>query len=88
MNNITMEITLKLFASLSDYLPKGSDKQVARFEIIEGETAYSVLDRCNVPRDAVHLVLLNGIYMQPDERDQSALKEGDTLAVWPAVAGG
>jgi molybdopterin converting factor small subunit len=83
-----MEITLKLFASLSDYLPEGSDKQVARLEIIEGETAYSVLDRCNVPRDAIHLVLLNGIYMQPDERDQSALKEGDTLAVWPAVAGG
>ncbi len=83
-----MEITLKLFATLSDYLPEGSDKHSTRLEIIEGETAYGVLDRCRVPREVAHLVLLNGIYMQPDEREQSVLKEGDTLAVWPAVAGG
>jgi molybdopterin converting factor small subunit len=83
-----MEITLKLFAALSEYLPDGSDKHSTRLEVTEGETAFSVLDRCRVPREAAHLVLLNGIYMQPDEREQSALKEGDTLAVWPAVGGG
>ncbi len=83
-----MEITLKLFATLTDYLPEGSDKHAARLEIMEGETAYGVLDRCRVPREVAHLVLLNGIYMQPDEREKSVLKEGDTLAIWPAVAGG
>ena len=83
-----MEITLKFFANLRDYLPEGSDKHNAKLVIQEGETAYSVLDRCRVPRGMAHLVLLNGVYLQPEEREHSVLKEGDTLAVWPAVAGG
>ena len=83
-----MEITLKLYATLTSYLPEGSDMHSTKLAITEGDSAYSVLDRYHVPREMVHLVLLNGIYLQPEEREQSALKEGDTLAVWPAVAGG
>ncbi len=35
-----------------------------------------------------HLVLLNGVYLTPEQREQATFKEGDTLAVWPPVAGG
>ena len=83
-----MEITLKLYATLTSYLPEGADEYSTKHVISEGDTANSVLDRYHVPREMAHLVLLNGIYLQPGEREQSALKEGDTLAVWPAVAGG
>jgi molybdopterin converting factor small subunit len=36
----------------------------------------------------VHLVLVNGKYIEPSQRASYALKEGDVLAIWPPIAGG
>ncbi len=83
-----MQITFKLYATLMDYLPDGSDKHSTIVEIPTDASAYNVIDRFNVPREKAHLVLLNGVYVQPEERSTPILKEGDTLAVWPPVAGG
>ncbi len=82
-----MQVKLKLFASLARYLPDGSERNVARLDIAEGTTIWSLLDAHNVPRGSCHLVLVNGIYQGPEAR-YNALKEGDELAVWPPVAGG
>jgi molybdopterin converting factor small subunit len=35
-----------------------------------------------------HLVLLNGVYLSLTEREKALFKDGDTLSVWPPVAGG
>jgi sulfur carrier protein ThiS len=35
-----------------------------------------------------HLVLVNGIFVSPSARANTRIGEGDTLAVWPPVAGG
>ena len=84
-----MQITLKLYASLTDLLPAGADKHAVRVDIATDATVNAVVDQFNVPRAMAHLVLLNGIYMNPEERDQQhKLKDGDTLAIWPPVAGG
>ena len=83
-----MQITFKLYATLSDYLPKDAIKNATVIEIPENTSAYQVIDQFNVPREKAHLVLLNGIYIHPEDRDKPVLKEGDTLAVWPPVAGG
>jgi len=40
------------------------------------------------PRELAHLVLLNGIYVAPEQRNLVSIKEGDVLAIWPPVAGG
>lgn len=84
-----MEITFKLYATLSQYLPPDAKRHAVKVDISEADTAYSLLDKFNVPRELAHLVLLNGIYLDPQERENPAvLKDGDTLAVWPPVAGG
>ena len=83
-----MQITLKLYATLGKYLPEGSKKNRINIDVSEDATAYNIIAQCNVPREMAHLVLLNGIYLQPEERDMSKFKEGDTLAIWPPVAGG
>jgi molybdopterin converting factor small subunit len=36
----------------------------------------------------VHLVLVNGTYIAPEKRSTHLLIEGDTLAIWPPIAGG
>jgi sulfur-carrier protein len=83
-----MEITLKLYAGLSQYLPENSEKHAIQINISPSETAFSILEKFNVPKESAHLVLLNGVYIEPEERDKTNFKEGDTLAAWPPVAGG
>ena len=83
-----MNITFKLYAGLSHYLPKGSVRNSINLNITTLETTYSIIEKFNIPRDSAHLVLLNGIYLDADEREKFKFKEGDILAIWPPVAGG
>jgi sulfur carrier protein ThiS len=83
-----MQITVKLYASLSDYLPAGSIQNKVDLDIAEGTTIGAILQSLNLPPKLVHLVLVNGHYIAPATRGQHALRAGDALAVWPPVAGG
>lgn len=83
-----MRVTLKLYASLGSYLPAHAERNEAAVDITDGVTIRELLDRHNVPREACHLVLLNGIFQPPAMRGQVTLKAGDAIAVWPPVAGG
>lgn len=83
-----MRITLKLFANLGQFLPAGATANTVEVEVPDDSCAHDVLDRFRVPRERVHLVLLNGIYLDLPARDTTAIRPGDVLAVWPPVAGG
>ena len=84
-----MRITFKLYATLSGFLPAGTEKHAIRIEVPEQVTACDIIDRYQVPRDMAHLVLLNGVFLPPEARvEPGRIKEGDTLAIWPPVAGG
>ena len=72
-----MHITLKLFATLTDYLPTESRYT----NIVELEVADAPPSRghCphNLPPAMVHLVLVNGRYIAPEDRTSHALQPGD-----------
>lgn len=83
-----ISVTLKLYASLGSHLPPGAERNTTEVEAESGASIQSLLDSQNVPREACHLVLLNGIFQPRDRRTTSVLSDGDTVAVWPPVAGG
>ncbi len=83
-----MKITLKLFATLTKYLPAGADRHEIELDVPDGTTPASVIAQFNLPRDLTHLVLVNGTYVAPDERDKRELREHDDLAIFPPIAGG
>ena len=85
----TMRITLKLYASLTPYLPPEAREgnQVA-LDVPQGATLADVVAPYNLPPKLVHLVLVNGTFVPPADRPTRALSEGDVLAIWPPVAGG
>ena len=83
-----MQITFKLYATLANYLPPGSEKHSVKIDIPDTVTPNELIDRYSVPRDMAFLVLLNGIYLKPEDRDKGIIKDGDILAIWPPVAGG
>ena len=83
-----MKITLKLFATLSEYLPPGAVRNAVEMHIDDGISVAGLLARCDVPEASAHLVLCNGLYVAPEQRAATLLAPGDVLAVWPPVAGG
>ena len=83
-----MQISLKLFASLSDFLPSGAHKNQVTIDLAEGETVAGVIERFNLPQKLVHLVLVDGVFIAPEDRATRAFKQGEVLAIWPPVAGG
>lgn len=83
-----MHITFKLFATLSDYLPATHKDNAIRLEITPQTTILHLVERFGLPLKLVHLVLVNGVYVAPEERGSRTLNEGDVLAIWPPVAGG
>ena len=83
-----MQITFKLYATLSEFLPPEAEKHAVKLDIPDNATAFQIIDKFKVPREMAHLVLLNGVYLQPEERNTRTFHDGDTLAIWPPVAGG
>ncbi len=84
-----MKITFKLFASLTDYLPaQARQSNFIELEVPADASISQIIEPFGLPPRLVHLVLVNGTFVQPGDRLTRALKEGDVLAIWPPIAGG
>jgi sulfur carrier protein ThiS len=84
-----MRITLKLYASLGDYLPESArSSRTLPIELPAEASVESVIDRFGLPRKLCHIVLINGAFVPPEERAGRRFAEGDELAIWPPIAGG
>jgi len=83
-----MNITLKCFASLSRHLPAHAKANAAQVDINKNLSVHQVIDFFKIDREEAYLVILNGVFVCPPDRDSTILSENDTLALWPEVAGG
>ena len=84
-----MKITFKLFASLTDYLPMESRyTNVVELDVFPEASISQIIEPFGLPPKMVHLVLINGKYVEPEKRLTQMLEEGDVLAIWPPIAGG
>ena len=84
-----MKITFKLFASLTDYLPaQARYSNVLELDVAPDASINQIIEPYGLPAKMVHLVLVNGKYIEPDKRLTQTLVEGDVLAIWPPIAGG
>lgn len=84
-----MKATLKLYASLTEFLPPGS-RQTNRIDLdLEpGTTVLDLIGRYQLPPKLCQLVLIDGTFVPPAERAARTLREGEVLAIWPPIAGG
>ena len=83
-----MNIELKLYASLSRYLPPGAKQHKITLNVADGMTPAQLIEERKLPKESCFLVLLNGVYLSHPERESRAMREGDALAMWPPIAGG
>ncbi|MEZ5644052.1 MAG: MoaD/ThiS family protein [Burkholderiaceae bacterium] len=84
-----MKITFKLFATLTDYLPANvRQSNQVELDVAPDAPISQIIEPFGLPQKLVHLVLVNGKYVEPDQRMTTTLSEGDVLAIWPPIAGG
>jgi sulfur carrier protein ThiS len=84
-----MEITFKLYAGLTQHLPV--DRRIGNsmaLSLPDGATIPQVIEPFALPMKLVHLVLINGVFVPPEQRAERVLVDGDVLAIWPPIAGG
>ena len=79
-----MDIEVKLFATLRDYLPKGSSRFSCKMEVDGRTRIQDVLLKLKIPDEIPKIILVNGIHGKLEQ----VLKEGDVMSVFPPVAGG
>lgn len=84
-----MNITIKLYATLGDYLPLEARRNNRLVMQVGDDTSVTdVIAPLRMPEKLVHLVLVNGHFVPPAVRATRKLAEGDVLAIWPPIAGG
>jgi molybdopterin converting factor small subunit len=79
-----MKIEVALYATLSKYLPPSAQNRKAVIDVPDGATVDDVLRRLDVPRDHPNILLVNG----RQASEGAVLHDGETLSVFPPLAGG
>ncbi len=75
-----IKITLKLFVTLSKYLPEDGED----IKIPEGNTVGTLLSDLGIPEDLVKLIFVNGKL----QKKIYQLKNNDRVGLFPPVGGG
>ena len=75
-----VKINVKLFASIRKF----SDKDNLEINIEEGSTVKDLLSRIGIPQDEPLLVILN----EYTRGKETLIQDGDTLCLFPIIAGG
>ncbi len=81
-----MKIEIKLFANLKKLLPPDAEGRTATLEVEDGLTVAALVEQLQIPKEMAQLVLVNGVNIEGEY--SRTLQEGDTVSVFPPVAGG
>lgn len=83
-----MKMHIELYASLMEYLPPGKERFRRDIEVAEGVTVQQLIKQFNISDEQAHIVLVDGHFVCGEDRSRHVLSPGNTVAIWPPVAGG
>ncbi len=79
-----MKIEVRLFSTLARHLPPGTDGRAANLSVPTGATVAQVLAQLGVPLELTKLTFVDSVHRDLD----FVLSEGNTISVFPPIAGG
>lgn len=84
-----MRVCVRLFASLRDRIPDAARGQ-AELTLPDGTSLQELIERLEIPAVQAQMVLVNGEQAPRKEeaRRDVTLAEGDTVSIFPPLAGG
>jgi sulfur-carrier protein len=79
-----VKVEVRLFATLTLFLPADGRQGVATLEVPERSTVRDVVQRLGIPADLERVTLVNGGNATPED----TLQPGDVVTVFPPLSGG
>jgi molybdopterin converting factor small subunit len=79
-----VRVRVQLFATLSAFLPEHTEGDTAAVALNDGATVDHLMRLLNIPAGFPCLVVVNGRDAEPER----ILAEGDTVTLFPPLAGG
>jgi molybdopterin converting factor small subunit len=79
-----VRVEVQLHATLAAFLPPGSRDGVAVLDVAATATVADVIRHLGIPADLSRVVLVNG----HDVDDETLLRVGDVVDIFPPLAGG
>jgi molybdopterin converting factor small subunit len=77
-------VHVRLFATLLRFFPDLQLGETMQVNLPDGSTVGQLIERLNIPVEEIKIVFVNNIF-----RDMGyALKNGDTVGIFPPVGGG
>jgi molybdopterin synthase sulfur carrier subunit len=83
-----MKMYIEFYASLMKYLPPGKSRFRREIKVEQDLCLSRLIEQYHISREEAHLVLVNGLFVNAEDRDAKRLTEGDVVSIWPPVAGG
>jgi sulfur-carrier protein len=79
-----LRIEVRLFATLAEFLPRGSERGLVVLDVPDGTTVGAIAKSLGIPANLPSIVLVNG----RDAELGDSLDPGDVLTMFPPLAGG
>ena len=79
-----MDIELKLFFDFKKFLPVGTIKNTVILKLENGITVQKLIENLKLPPEVPKIIIVNGVTVAGNRK----LKDGDSIAVFPPMAGG
>ena len=83
-----MQVSVKLFGALRQFLPAGSDFNACRLTVEDGAHLTDVLQQLPIPDDKRYLVLLNDSKLDKDQYAGTEISASDEIVLLPPIKGG
>jgi molybdopterin converting factor small subunit len=80
----SIQIKIKLFFDLAEYLPPGSKNRTTYISLDDGTTVQGLLEVLGLPPQMPKSILVNGVRAD----SETELQESDSVAIFPPMAGG
>jgi len=83
-----MKLYIEFYASLMKYLPPGKSRFRREIKAEDSLVLSRLIEQYHISVEEAHIVLVNGQFVNLEDRDQRTLEEGEVISIWPPVAGG
>jgi sulfur carrier protein ThiS len=83
-----MQVTVKLFGALRQYLPAGSGFNSCQLTTSEKPMLEDVLGMLSIPEHKAYLVIVNDEKLNREDYESTQIQENDEIALLPPIKGG
>jgi molybdopterin converting factor small subunit len=80
-----MRVSVKLYATLQEYSPPGTELGEAFPIDLEGQTVHELVNQLGIKDEQAKIVMVNGVRI---DALSYVLKENDQIVIFPPIGGG